>query len=404
MGAQDSRRYHRTRPPTFTRAYGSQSSTPETRSPFGGLPYRVAGQVQRQQLSPLLMGLGLGAGPKAQRLQADIASGRDTGPLASAIRQIQQFTPGVVQGAQGIGQQMSAQGQQANQQLQAAIAAAQRDMPQYQQATNQALAADQSALGGAQNLYGQAAAMLPGLQQTAAQGTQGAENALNLAQQYTTGAQMAGGQNAVDLAQRYAQQAASPVSQEDLYQAASRRVMQQIQPGLAARGLEAGGAGAQLQADTQRDLAMQFAQNQAANRQATLSGLTGATGNLGNLQAQGLQGLQGASQGVQQAAAGQASLGQSLLPYLQAVQSGAQNVGSAAQQGAGMLMTGPQLAGQQSEAINQLGQTLMQQYNLPMQASGNLMNLLTAGLSPGIQMTQATAPVTANSSKGYNII
>jgi hypothetical protein len=47
---------------------------------------------------------------------------------------------------------------------------------------------------------------------------------------------------------------------------------------------------------------------------------------------------------------------------------------------------------------------LMQQYNMPMQASGNLLNLLTAGMSPGLQMTQATAPVTANSSKGYNVL
>jgi hypothetical protein len=299
---------------------------------------------------------------------------------------------------------MSTQGAAANQGLQQAIAAAQAAMPQYQQAVNQGLAANQSALGGAQNLYGQAAAMLPGLQQTAAQGTQGAQNALNLAQQYTTGAQMQGGQQAVDLAQRYAQQAASPIANEDLYQAASRRVMQQIQPGLAARGLEAGGAGAQMQTDAQRDLAMQFAAQQAAQRQATLSGLTGATGNLGNLQTQGLQGLQGASQGVQQAAAAQGALGQTMLPYLQAIQSGAQNIGSAAQQGAGMAMAGPELAGQQANAINQLGQTLMQQYNLPMQASGSLLNLLTAGLSPGIQMTQATAPVTANSSKGYQAI
>jgi hypothetical protein len=388
------------------------------------------------------MGLGLGAGKQAQRLQGDIASGRDTGPLASAIRQIQQFTPGVVQGAQGIGQQMSAQGAQANQALQQAIAAAQRDMPQYQNAVNQGLAATQGALGGAQDLYGQAAAMLPGLQQTAAQGTQGAQNALNLAQQYTGGPQMTAAQaqlaraqgllgggaaeggaaQAVDLAQRYAQQAASPIANEDLYQAASRRVMQQIQPGLAARGLEAGGAGAQMQTDAQRDLAMQFAQNQAAQRQATLQGLGAATsglGNLqsqaqqnvgaaasglGNLQAQGLQGLQGASQGVQQAAAGQASLGQTMLPYLQAIQQGAQGIGSAAQQGAGMAMAGPQLAGQQAEAVNQLGQTLMQQYNMPMQSAGNLLNLLTAGMSPGIQMTQATAPVTANSSKGYQVI
>jgi hypothetical protein len=438
----DSRRYHRTRPPTFTRAYGSQSSTPVTRSPFGGLPYQVAGRINRQQLSPLLMGLGLGVGPKAQQLQRQIMSGEAQGPLASAIRGIQQFAPGVIGGAQDIGQQMSAQGADAVRQLQASIGAAQTAMPQYQAAVNQGLAATQGALGGAQDLYGQAAAMLPGLQQTAAQGTQGAQQALGAAQGYMTGPQMqgaqaqlaraqgllgggaaeAGGAQALDLAQRYAQQAASPIANEDLYQAASRRVMQQIQPGLAARGLEAGGAGAQLSADTQRDLAMQFAQQQAQQRQATLQGLGAASsglGNLqsqaqqnvgaaasglGNLQAQGLQGLQSASQGVQGAAQNQAALGQSMIPYLQAIQQGAQGIGGAAQQGAGMLMAGPELAGQQASAVNQLGQTLMNQYNLPMQASGNLMNLLTAGMSPGLSMLQATAPVTANQSKGYNII
>jgi len=438
----DSRRYHRTRPPTFTRAYGSQSSTPETRSPFGGLPYQVAGRVSRQQLSPLLMGLGLGAGKQAQGLQADIASGKDTGPLASAIRGIQQFAPGMIGGAQGIGSQMSTQGADAVRAQQAQIAQAMAALPQYQQASNAGLGAAQNALGGAQDLYSQASAMLPGLQQTAAQGTQGAQQALGAAEGYMTGPQMqaaqaqlaraqglltggaaeGGAQNALTMAQNYAQQAASPISGEDLYQAASRRVMQQIQPGLAARGLEAGGAGAQLQADTQRDLAMSFAQNQAAQRQATLQGLQGAAsglGNLqsqaqqnvgaaasglGNLQAQGLQGLQNASTGVQQAATGQAALGQTMLPYLQALSSGGQGVQNAAQQAAGMSSAGVGLAGEGTNAVNTLGQMLMQQYNMPMQSAGNLMNLLTAGLSPGIQMTQATAPVTANSSKGYNVL
>jgi len=93
-----------------------------------------------------------------------------------------------------------------------------------------------------------------------------------------------------------------------------------------------------------------------------------------------------------------------MIPYLQAIQQGAQNVGGAAQQGAGMLMTGPELAGQQAAAVNQLGQALMQQYNLPMQSAGNLMNLLTAGMTPGLQMLQATAPTTAQSSKQSNIL
>jgi len=439
---QDSRRYHRTRPPTFARAYGSQQSSPGVVSPYGGLPAQVAGRLNRQQLSPLLLGLGAGQGAKYQKLMSDIQSGRASGPLASAIQQIQQFAPGVVSGAQGIGQQMSAQGATAVGSLQDAIRTAQAQMPQYLAGTNQAFGASQGALGNAQDLYGQAAAMLPGLQQTSAQGTQGAQQALGAAQGYMTGPQMqaaqaqlaraqgllqggsaeGGAENAVQLAQRYAQQAASPIANEDLYQAASRRVMQQIQPGLAARGLEAGGAGAQLSADTQRDLAMQFAQNQAAQRQATLQGLTGASqglgglqtqaqqnvgaaaSGLGNLQAQGLQGLEGASQGVQQAAAAQGALGQTMLPYLSAIQQGAQGVGQMAGQGANINMMAPQLAGMQADAVNRLGQTLMQQYNLPMQGAGNLLNLLTAGQAPSLQMLQATSPQVANSSKGYNIL
>lgn len=438
----DSRRYHRVRPPTFARAYGSQSSTPTVMSPFGGLPQRAAGQMFRQQISPLLMGMGLGVGPRAQRLQQQIMSGEARGPMADAIRSIQQFTPGVIGGAQGIGQQMSAQGAQANQALQQAIAAAQAQMPQYLQGTNQAFAAQQGALGSAQDLYNQAAAQLPGLQAASQQGLGGAQQALGLAQQYTTGPQMQGAQaqlqraqellrggaaqtgaeQAVDLAQRYAQQAASPIANEDLYRMASQRALAQIQPGLAARGLEAGGAGAQMSADVARDLAYQFAANQAQQRQQTLQGLTGATqglgglqsqaqqnvgaaaSGLGNLQAQGLQGLQGASQGVQQAAAAQGALGQSMLPYLQGIQQGVQGLGQAAQQGANMLMTGPELAGQQANAVQQLGQALMQQYNLPMQGAGNVLNLLTAGQAPGLQLLGATAPSVANQSKGYNII
>jgi len=403
---------------------------------------QVAGRINRQQLSPLLLGLGAGQGPKYQKLMSDIQSGRASGPLASAIQQIQGFAPGVVGGATDIGRQVAAMGGPAVQQLQSAITAAQQQMPQYQQGVNQAFQADVGALQQAQDLYGQAAGMLPGLQNIAQQGTQGAQQALTAAQGYMTGPQMQAAQaqlaraqgllqggaaetgagQALDLAQRYAQQAASPIAQEDLYQMAARRALAQVRPGLAARGLEAGGAGAQAEADVSRDLAYQFAQNQAAQRQATLQGLTGAAGGLGNIQSQaqqnvgaaasglgnlqqqGLQGLQGASQALQQAAAGQASLGQTMLPYLQAIQQGGGQLGQAAQQGAAMAMTGPELAQQQFNAINQYGQALMQQYNLPMQAAGNLTNLLTAGMSPGLQMLQATAPVTANQSKGYNII
>src|SRR4030095_17127300 len=95
-----------------------------------------------------------------------------------------------------------------------------------------------------------------------------------------------------------AEQAASPIANEDLYQAATRRVLQQVRPGLAARGLEAGGAGAQAETDVQRDLAMQFAARQAGERQQTLQGLQGAAQGLGGLQSQALQNVGSAAQGL----------------------------------------------------------------------------------------------------------
>jgi len=439
---EDSRRYHRPPAPERLRYYGKNQQSQSVTSPFGNLPFRTAGAVSRQAVQPLLMGLGLGAGPRAQRLQRDIMSGKDTGPLASAIRQIQQYAPGVISGATDIGQQVAQQGGQAVQGLQQAITAAQQQMPQWTAAEQQALQASQQGLTGAQNLYNQYQQMLPGLQQTAAQGTAGAQQALTAAQGalqgpalqgaqaamnqaqnlLTGGAAQTGAQTNVDLAQRFAQQMASPIQGEDLYQQAARRVMQQVGAGAAARGLEAGGAGQQAQYEAMTNLAGQMAQQQAQNRQAALQGLTGATGNLANIQQgaisglgqqagnvgnitqQGITGLEGASQGVQQAAAGQAALGQSMLPYLQALQQGAGGIQSAAQGGAQMAMMGPQLAGMQANAIQQLGQTLMQQYGLPMQATGQLLNILTGGVQPGLALTQATAPVTTSSGKGMNIL
>lgn len=439
---EDSRRYHRTRPPTFARPYGQQSSTPGVVSPFGGMPQQVAGRINRQQLSPLLMGLGLGQGKQAQKLQADIASGRAGGPLASAIRQIQQFAPGVIEGATGVGKQMSEQGQTAVSALQQALTTAQQQMPEWMAATRQGLGAATQGLTGAQDLYRQAQAQYPALQQAGQQGMNAAQSALGLAQQaaagpalggaqaamgraqelLTGGAAQGGAENAVQLAQRYAQQAASPIANEDLYQVAARRALAQVRPGLAARGLEAGGAGAQMEADTSRDLAYQFAANQAAQRQGTLQGLTGATTNLGNLQQgavsglgqaagnvgnitqQGVTGLTNAAQGVQQSAALQGALGQTMLPYLQALQAGGQGIQQSAQQGAQMAMAAPELAQQQASAVNQLGQTLMNAFNMPMQTSGNLLNLLTAGMSPGLSMVQATSPSVANSSKGFQAL
>jgi hypothetical protein len=442
MTAHDTRRCHRRRDPARLRHFGKQESSTELQSPFGQIPYRTAGAISRQQVQPLLQGLGLGVGPRAQKLQRQIESGEARGPLAAAIQAIQGFAPQVLPAATAQGARLASEGESAVQAYQRALAQAQGQMPQYQQAGVEGLEAARQQLGGARSLYEQAQQALPGLQAIGQQGVGGAQRALELAQQYTggpaiTGAEAqlararellgggaaeAGGARGLELARRYAEQAASPIGGEDLYQVAARRVLQQVRPGLAARGLEAGGAGAQAETEALRDLTFQFAQQRAGERQATLAGLGQAAQGLGGLQSQaqqnvgaaaqglgglqqaGLAGLGQAAQGVQQAAGAQSQLGQTLLPYLQAMQQGTQGLGQAAQTGAGLAMQGPQLAQQGVGAIGQLGQMLSQRFGIPMQQAGALLNLLTAGTQPGLALTQATAPVGVPSSKGTQIL
>jgi hypothetical protein len=438
----DSRRYHRRRGPCAARGFSKNEQSTALTSPYGQLPFQTAGTLSRQQIQPLLLGLGLGTGRRARRLQRQIESGEAQGPLASAIRSIQQFAPQVLPSAQALGQRLATEGEQAVQGLQAAIAEAQGQMPQYRQAGLEGLEAARQQLGGARGLYEQAAAQLPALQALAQQGVGGAQQALELARAYTGGpaiqgaeAQLArarellgggaaqtGAGRGLELAQRYAEQAASPIGGEDLYQVAARRVLGQVRPGLAARGLEAGGGGAQAESEALRDLTFQFAQQRAGQRQQTLQGLQAAAqglgglqtqalqnvgaaaGGLGQLQQAGLAGLGQAAGGLQEAAARQGALGQSMLPYLQAMQQAGQGIGQAAQTGAGLAMTGPQLAQQQAGAVQQLGQALSQQYGIPMQQAGQLLSLLTAGTQPGLSMLGQIGPQPISSGKGFRIV
>jgi hypothetical protein len=404
MNTLDSRRYHRAPTPERLRFYGKNQSSTSLLSPFGNLPQQLAGRISRQQLSPLLMGLGLGTGRQAQKLQQQINSGQASGPLASAIKQIQQYAPGVIGGAQGIGQQVAQQGGQAVNQLEQSIAAAQEQLPQWTQAAQQGLTASEQGLTGAQGAYNQIQSLMPGLTQAGQQGMGAAQQALTAAQGALGGPAQQGAQAGLTQAQRFLQQQASPIAGEDIYQTAARRIAQQVNPQAAARGLEGGGGGQQMLTEANMNLAAQMAQNQAQNQQAALQGLTGASSNLGNITQQGITGMEGASQGVQQAAQGEGQIAGLPLGFVNALQQAGQGVQSAAQGGANIAMLGPQLAGQQANAIQQLGQTLMQQYNLPMQATGSLLNILTGGVGPGTQLTQATAPIGAPSSKGTNIL
>src|SRR4029453_15859366 len=139
---------HRRRDPERRRFFGKQQSSTSLQSPFGNIPYTTAGAISPKQGQPLLQGLGLGVGKKAQKLQRQIESGEARGPLASAIQAIQQFAPNVLPSAQALGARLAGQGATAVQGLQRAIEQAQAQMPQYQQAGVEGLEAARQQLGG----------------------------------------------------------------------------------------------------------------------------------------------------------------------------------------------------------------------------------------------------------------
>src|SRR4029453_1894516 len=103
----------------------------------------------------------------------------------------------------------------------------------------------------ARDLAARASGRLPGLEALGQQGVDAAQQALGLARGSPTGRAMrgaeaqlprprellgggaaeAGAGRGLELARRYAEQAASPIANEDLYQAATPRVLQQARAG-----------------------------------------------------------------------------------------------------------------------------------------------------------------------------
>ena len=141
------------------------------------------------------------------------------------------------------------------------------------------------------------------------------------------------------------------MAQQPLFQEASRNLLNTIRPGLAARGLEGGGEGQRAETDATRDLAFNFAQQQAAQQQAA-------------------------------------------VPLL----------GGAAQQGAQLSAAGIPIAGQGMEAVGQVANLLEQQYGIPLQAVQSIMQLLTSPQQSAQGLISATAPIGLPSSKGLNIL
>lgn len=152
-------------------------------------------------------------------------------------------------------------------------------------------------------------------------------------------------------ATRAVQDAFGPVTESALYGQASRQLLDSVRPGEAARGIESTGAAQGAEQAGLRDLTFQFAQNQAAQQQQALQGLQGATGFASGLAGSGIQ------------------------------------AGNALMQGAG-----------QAQDLES------QRFQLPLQAIGSLLQMLTGGQQLGQQLLGQTAPqlgTTSSSGKDF---
>jgi hypothetical protein len=280
-------------PPTCS--FGANESHSRIEDAYGGQSSAMASRLRNAQLRPLLQYLGFGAqeGTPAARRQQERLAGA-TGPLAGYIRQLQGFIPGVYDQSQQVGEEMATRGR------------------------------------GAYDLF---------------------QNQLNTSLDQIGGYQQSA-QRGNELASRYAERAANPLADEDLYQTAQRRVLSQLRPQLAARGLEgASGAAAQAESDALRGLTTDFAGQRRADQYNSLTALE-----------------------------------------------------QAGQHGAGLAGLGTQLAGSGMDAVTQLGQFLQSQYGIPMQAMGGILQMLMGGTQPSLALTQATAPQVGQQASGWRIL
>jgi hypothetical protein len=273
---------------------GVTSSDTNIKDPWGGISRLLAGGVQKNTLGPMERYLGMGPsyGTPAydkQQTRLDNASG----PLGDWLRQFRAFEPGVMGQAQDIGNETAARGSDAFQALHGQVNSFLSQLPHFQ-----ALAGDTTAM-----------------------------------------------------AQRYANRAASPIGDEDLFQTGARRLLDTVNTGAAARGMESGGAAQQAGTDAVRGLVGDIRANRVNEQQQSLGAF-------------------------QNAIQGQTGLAQAGIPVAQA----------------GM------------EGVGQLSQLLQQRFGIPMAAAGQLLGMLTGNVGPATQLAQATAPIGAPTSKGVHTI
>jgi hypothetical protein len=237
MRAHDSRRYHRVRGPRAGRAFnfGTSSSEGQVVSPFGNLPYGLAGLARRGFAGPLAKGFGFGGGQGSPYA-------RGQGPTGTFITQA---TPTLAQ-----------------------------YIPQMTQLSGELTGRARSAYNAYEGAVDDFMAKLPGFEAGAAGAT-------------------AGGREALDYARTAAGEAFSPLKGRALFQEAAQRALSAARPGMAARGTMQTGASGAAENQILQDLAFNALQGEQAGQQAAIQGLGGAAGNLSNLVGQqaGIAGL-----------------------------------------------------------------------------------------------------------------
>jgi len=200
-------------------------TNPVTKSPFGNLPFAIAGGLRGGFTRPLGLGFGYGGGKNSPY-------GEGQGPTGQFINQAGPMVSSIIPGQVNL--------------------------------SNELMSRARSSYGGYQAAIDQFMQQLPGFQGTAAGAT-------------------AGGQQALDYARTAAEDAFSPLPGRATFQEASRRALAPAREGAAARGMLEGGQAQAGEQSILSDLAFNALQQENANRQGAISGLAGASSNLGQL-------------------------------------------------------------------------------------------------------------------------
>lgn len=333
----------------------TSSSDPTVVSPFGTLPYGLAGRNRRQFADPLALGFGFGD-PNSRPYQrfAETQLGRAEGPLADYIRQGREFLPSVYGSASDVGRELASRAPGAFDTYMRQAESYLSGLPGLTGAVADARGRAVGDFGAARGDLARARSIVP----TDAAG------------------------RGIETAERFLREAESPIASNALFQNAYQNASDAAARTAAGSGLIDAGSLQGRRETLSRDLASQFADRLATDRSRALGDF-------------------GAAQGVQQANAAilgdLASRGGTL-----GATEGA-TVGNLAGLEAELARSGIDVSAGIMPAIQQFGQLLAAGYQVPLEALGNVFAMLSGAQQPGFNLLQATSPVVGQTSESKGL-